>query len=232
MAFIQSRSVDSGSVSSATLAYNSNIIAGSLLIQAARVGSGTATIAMTSPGNIHTQDKSQLFSTDTAALTIHSAPNAAAGATTVTATLTGGPATLRWAIHEYGSMATSAPVDVSASAQSTGGSPADSGSITTTVADDLLFVAGAADDVWSSVTAGSGYTLREAIPVAPNIKIATEGQDLVAIGSYNGTFTFGGPPVWACAIVAYKPAAAAAGHPAMRRFGGVQHAARIGKGIY
>ena len=184
MAYIQSRSVNSGSVSSATLAYNSNVTAASLLIQAVRLGGVTATVAMTdSQSNTYTQDKLQASGTDHR-LSVHSAPNAVAGATTVTATITGGPQTLRWAIHEYGSMAASAPVDVSSSNVGTGTS-SNSGNALTTVNNCLLFGADSLDAEEIHV-AVSGYTLRE----TPVNKMGTEDQDLVAVGTYAATFSF------------------------------------------
>ena len=228
MAYIQSRSVNSGSVNSATLAYNSNVAAESLLIQAVRVGGGTATVAMTdNQSNSYTQDKLQASGTDHRT-SVHSAPNAVAGATTVTATLTGGPATRRWAIHEYGSMATSAPVDVSASGSGSSTAP-DSGNANTTVTNDLLFGAASCNDD-RTFEAGTNYTLREHIPAAPFGKLGTEDRNLVAIGTYSASFTLSTSSAWACILVAYKPPAAA-GDVAAIRSRGLRTLALTGAGI-
>ena len=210
MAHLQSTSKDSGSVSSDTLAFGSAVTAGSLLVVSVRLGGVSATVAITDDkGNTWTQDKLQAQGTDHR-LSVHSAPNAAAGATTLTATITGGPTTLRWAIHEYGSMATSAPVDVSAGAEGADSTSMSSGSNTTTVANCLLFGAASVVNTFSPA-AGSGYTLRQTLPASPNTKVASEDQDLVATGSWSATMTGGGASNgYACIMVAYKPAAGGA----------------------
>jgi hypothetical protein len=98
-------------------------------------------------------------------------------------------------VHEYAGINTASPVDVTASAS---GSSAtlNSGSVTTTGANDLIFGAGASDN---TVTAGgSGFTPRSL--AFGNI---TEDRVAATSGSYNATANHNGK-MWGMQLVAFR----------------------------
>lgn len=130
-------------------------------------------------------------------------PNAAAGATTVTATLSGTAGYMWLVVLEFGSAATSSPLDASNSA--TGGSSAVSGSLTT-VTDNALIVA---CSLVSAITptAGSGFTL------ASNLD-GNGGEyklDAGAHGSNTVAFGGGNDPNWTLSMAAFKPSTGGGG---------------------
>jgi len=128
------------------------------------------------------------------------ASNCKAGANTVTVTATGDTMFFfTAAVHEYSGLSNSSPVDVTASANSATGSVS-VGPITTTVANDLLFVVAAPNT--STTSAGSGFTLR------CNLSgFSTEDGPAATAGSYTGTMTTAGG--WSAQIVAFKAAVTA-----------------------
>ena len=100
-------------------------------------------------------------------------------------------------VHEYSGLDQTAPVDVTAAAVGSFGS-LNSGSVTTTNANDLLFGAGVSMNVVTG--AGPGYTARST--AQGNI---TEDRNVSAKGSYNATASnsAGG---WGMQIVAFRAA--------------------------
>ena len=103
-------------------------------------------------------------------------------------------------------------------------------------ADDLV----CANVYWHE--AGSGIELgtvgadqtewtREVFATSDNItqSISTQPGTAGGVMSWAGS---GSAINWGIGGVAFKPAAAGGGHPAMRRHGGVEHGARVGAGIY
>src|ERR1700733_10399686 len=82
-------------------------------------------------------------------------------------------------VVEYSGLATSSPVDVTASNASATGTSIDSGAITTTQAHDLVVGIAATG---GAVSAGSGYTLRPSATVD-----LIEDKEVTTIGSYDAT---------------------------------------------
>ncbi|MBI3475600.1 MAG: hypothetical protein HY010_07690 [Acidobacteria bacterium] len=100
-------------------------------------------------------------------------------------------------VHEYAGISVSSPVDLTASATGSSGS-LNSGAITTTGANELIFGAGVSDN---SVTAvGSGFSSRDL--AYGNV---TEDQVAASIGSYAATATHNGR-IWGIQVVAFRPA--------------------------
>ena len=100
-------------------------------------------------------------------------------------------------VHEYAGISTTNPVDVTAAG--TGASALlNSGNITTTSANDLLFGAGVSDNAVTS--AGSGYVARSL--AFGNI---TEDRVGASAGTYSATAPHIGS-IWAMQIVAFRPA--------------------------
>jgi len=100
-------------------------------------------------------------------------------------------------IHEYSGISTVNPVDVTASAA---GSSAlmNSGSVTTTSPNDLIFGAGVSSHTVTS--AGTGFSARSL--AFGNI---TEDRTAASAGSYSATATHNGTD-WAMQVVAFRPA--------------------------
>ena len=99
--------------------------------------------------------------------------------------------------HEYAGLDQIAPVDVVAAAVGTSGS-LNSGSVTTTGANDLLFAGGVS---MNTVTApGTGYKSR-----ATSHGNITEDKNVSAVGSYNATASNSGGG-WAMQMVAFRAA--------------------------
>ena len=203
IAFVQSANVDGGTA----VAFPSNITTGNSIIVAIRLGDATSVPVVTDTGlNTYVEDRRQVVGGNRAF--IFSAHNISGGiANTVTSTVTG-----RIAIHEYSGLAASATLDQVNSATGTGTS-ANSGNVTTTQANELLFGAGATSGI-ASFFAGTNYTLREKVP-ATNSRLATEDRIVSTTGTYSASFTFGATEDWACLIATYKAPAAGVVPPAI-----------------
>lgn len=134
-AFVQANGEDAGSLSTDTLAYTSNVGAGSLLVAVARIGSGTDEITSMSDSRGNTWARAHKQA-DGAGHTqdVWYAYNSGAGANTVTINLSSSQS-LRWGVYEASGF-TSASVDVSTGALGSSASPA-SGSVTPSFSDAL-----------------------------------------------------------------------------------------------
>lgn len=203
---VQSRSVDSGTGTSATLAYNSNIVAGNLLVIAVRSGGTAANPVITdSQGNTYTRHVLQTEGTDHQT-SIHSAIAISSAACTVT--LTTGSVTRRWAIHEYDSAGTTVTKDQHASAQGDSTTPSSGNTATTSSASELLFGASSCENT-SGFTPGTNYTERQEQPASPNAKIDTEDRVVSGTGTYAADWTISTQP-WSAGIVTFQSNAAGA----------------------
>lgn len=127
------------------------------------------------------------------------APNIRGGSNTVKATFSKGITSFGLLyVHEYSGLATTSPVDVSASAAGTSASMS-SRAVTTIHANDLLFAAGASN---ATVTHGTGYTAR-----LTGFGNLTEDRSVTTTGSYAGTASQNGT-TWAMQFVAFRVASA------------------------
>lgn len=198
IAFVQSARVDG--TGTQNVAFSSNNAAGNLIVVAIMIGNTTSdpTVSDTR-GNTYTEDRRQTQTTDGHRAFVFSAPNSVAGANTVTVTITGTP-TNRVMIHEYRGLATSSPRDQVNSGEADSSSTSDSGNVTTTVANELLF-AMTTNNTTSVITAGTNFTARSE---DANNRTETEDRIVGATGTYNATFTFAGAINWTCIIVTYK----------------------------
>src|SRR5262245_3614551 len=103
-------------------------------------------------------------------------------------------------ILEYSGLDASSPVDVTAQASGTG-TVANSGSATTTNANDLLF---AAETTTGTTTGpGSGFTSR--VITSPDGDIA-EDKIVTSTGNYSASATLSGAAGWVMQMVAFKAA--------------------------
>jgi len=131
---------------------------------------------------------------------IYYAKNIAGGSNTVTVTFNQAANFVDVRALEYSGASTSSPVDVTAAAVGSG-SLANSGSATTTTANDLIFGAGITEGAISG--AGSGFTSRV---ITPDGDIA-EDKVGASAGSYSATAPvtpYAGSSTWVMQMVGFK----------------------------
>jgi len=168
---VQSAAHDNGAASLATCtaSFGSANTAGNLIVVAVEIGA-TATdrqaVITDTQGNTYVPAMSQVTWRTVgggSSAQIFYAANVKGGANTVTMTLSGGAtAWNQIEIHEYSGLATSSPLDVTASAfGTTGTSPftVSSGSAVTTSSGELIF--GYGNGIGANLTQGSGFTVRQ-----------------------------------------------------------------------
>lgn len=198
--YVQSTSVDGGSVQNGTLQYVSPVTAGSLLVVAIRQGSGSSgnlcTVTNTQ-GDIFTECATK-GSGDGHTNRIFYAKNATGGTGKVGVNFSLGAASLRWSIHEYSGLSTTAPLDQTAVNNGTG-TAADSGNVTTTTANELLFGFCTVDNT-ATFTAGTSFTIRETVAS----KFGSEDQTVAATGTYSGSETLGTSGPWTMTFATFK----------------------------
>lgn len=154
IAFVQSRSVSLGVVTGGNLAFTSNNAAGNFIIVAVQVGAAGRTLTVTDTNlNTYTQHRNQPGGAREIFLV--AAPNIAAGANTVSVAISGAAASMSFAIYEYSGIDTASPLDQTNSATATS-AHADSGNITTTTNEQLIF----------SIATAAGAALFEMVGVA------------------------------------------------------------------
>jgi len=111
--------------------------------------------------------------------------------------------TLRFSILEYSGVATANSLDgAGVAGQGTSTSP-NSGNATTTANGDLLLGAILTGNP-ASFTAGSGYTIEERVPAAPNTKLIVEDQVQAVAGSISVTASLAASDNWGAALAAFR----------------------------
>ena len=192
------REITSGTVNS--VAFTNANQAGNLIVVYAVWGNTGSVTLRDSRGNayVSAQAVTTWGSGNTWRAQVLYAKNIAAGANTVTATFSSsvsGSFGMVY-IHEYAGIDQVNPLDVSKSAKGSG-TALNSGSATTTNANDLIFGAGAVAGTISS--AGAGFTTRSAF--AGN---RTMDKSVTAAGPYNATATANSSGRWVMQMVAFK----------------------------
>lgn len=204
--------VSAGTTSPVAKAYGSNVTAGNLLWAWIRVGGigdlGTVTDskngAWTVLGPFANGTDDDLYFTYF--------PNAAAGATTLTVTSTGG-ATIRVTFGEDSGAATTSPIRTSTSAQGANagsGTGINSGSVTASVGD---LARGAASNTGSGPTWTAGGTTAAgtwAVDVGSNVALVSQFVEVATAGSYASDPTMSASDSIVSAIVLIKPPGGAA----------------------
>lgn len=200
IAFVQSRSTDAGNVSSATLAFNSNNAGGNLIVAGIRVGGApTLSSIADSNGNTYKQAVAYQQTGDPHWTYIYYAMNVAAGANSVTVTLTS-TAILRFAIHEYSGCNKANVLDQTKSAQADTGTTLDTTNASATSQNnELIFAMGTGGNT-DTFTAGANYTIREHVG---GDKLATEDRIVTAAGTYNSTMTINANDKWAISLATF-----------------------------
>lgn len=204
MAYVQSVSNDAGgSGTGTTQAFGANNNAGNTLIFAVRCGGDNTVTVSDSKGNTWTENVHQVQSSDLGLLSVWSAPNCAAGANTVTFGFSTA-VTARWVIAEYDGMVTSNVFDVKTATDSAGSTSTTptSGSATPTTNNSLVLGVVATGGSQGTITAGSGYTLREAANAT--FRVALEDKIITGTAAQTASFNFTGADITVTAVVIYK----------------------------
>lgn len=210
----QTKSLDAGSVSSATLTFDTNLTAASCLVAAARRagGSGALTSIADGTNGTYTNLIDQDDATTLRLFVSYFANNPSTAKPTVTFTW-GGASTSRIAIGEYTDVATSTPVDQSGVAVRTNDSTPTSPALTTTVADTVLVNIWGINGASASGTSDTGAGWTERLELAPggSLKLYWADRVVTATGTYDHTPTLSTADLTTPSIIAFKKAAAGAG---------------------
>src|SRR5213080_1669080 len=206
IALVQHRSLDAGTTTSSSLAFNSNNTAGNWIGVVIRAGKTGQVFTVTdSRGNTYRRATQFNETIDSTTLGIFYAENIAGGANTITVsdTITG---TMRYAILEYSGVAMANSLDGAAVAgQGTDASPK-SGILMTTANGDLVLGETSTANP-ASFTAGGGYLARDFVPAEPNTKLLGEDQIQAVSGNISANASLGASDNWGAAVAAFKSAA-------------------------
>ncbi len=209
IAHVQSNGFTDSVTSAPTVAqsFASNVTAGNLIVAAVSwepTGINTVTCS-DNRNNSYTTVNVWNDGTQDQALAICFAPNAVAGATTVTATIgdgTQGRPFRRIIISEYSGVATVAPLDASNGIGGAVATPAtSSGSVLPSLNGDLIY--GAIKDTTSSttITAGAGFTQRYSLGAKD---MAVQDLQQAVAASIDSAMTFGTTHRYDAAVAAFK----------------------------
>jgi len=210
IALVQHVSKDAGVVtSSSSLAFPSNNTGGNWIGVVIRTGHSGQTLTVSDThGNIYKQALQSNETLDTPngeTFAIYYAENIVAGANTVTVAESITNNTLRFAILEYSGVATSNSFDVMVATQGTGTAP-NSGNATTTAGGDLVLGMVVTAN-GATMTAGSGFTIEERVPAAPNTKLIAEDEIKTVVGAAAANATLAASDNWGAGFAAFKAAA-------------------------
>ena len=205
IALVQYAGTDSGSTTSASLAFPAANIAGNWIAVVIRAGGSGQTFAVSDTrGNTYRRAVQFNETVDGTTLGIFYAENIAGGPNSITVSdsMTG---TMRFGILEYSGVASTSSLDVTSAAQGTGTTP-NSGPATTTSSGDLVIgLISSANG--ATFVAGSGYVLQGQVPAAPNTKLGIEDRRQAAPGSVSAGATLSASNNWGAALAAFRPAA-------------------------
>jgi hypothetical protein len=199
---VQYTAGDAGAASTNATAFDSNNIAGDLIVVVVdwnKLSASVSSITDTN-GNTYTSAVGPINWNGLAPTyrgQIFYAKNIKGGANTVTVTLSAAAtSSFESYIHEYSGADTVSPLDVVSSATSNSGTAMDSGSATTHAANELIF--GAGFEASGVIAAGAGFVTRSTF----NSNM-TEDKSVTSIGAYNATET-GGGNAWIMMMATFK----------------------------
>lgn len=204
-AFVQGNQADAGSVASATLLLGT-ATAGNNILVTVLFGLNSGSLVITDNlGNTYATDDQINDATSTIRLYLFRATGIAAGSTTLTATVTGGPASVRWVIAEYSSSVGPLALDKKANAVGTTATTLSSGNAATTAVAAELLVGYFRTNTTKTFTATGSFTGRGTAN-----KVFLEDKVVAATGAYNATCTISAADTrWNAAVATYYEAAAA-----------------------
>lgn len=208
--YVQSAGGDAGGAgTSTTQAYTSNNTAGNGLIAILRTGADcTVTVTDTLSNTGWQEDVHQVHSTDGYLLSVWSLANCKAGANTVNFNFNGTSTTSRYIVAEYSGLATASMFDKKVSTESGGSfsTTPTSSAATPTNASTLVIGTVAVSGLGGTITAGTGYTLREAASASQ--RVALEDKILTSSSSQTASFNNSVSDNYDIAIVIYNGAGA------------------------
>jgi hypothetical protein len=190
------------------------VTAGSLLVVGVRASSGRHMTVSSNPSNTWSESVYHVHGVSGGgwSVSIWTAPNAAAGHTTVTIDA-GASDFLRAGVSEYSGVALSSPVEATADEDGLG-TMANSGRVVTRGPNRLLFLAVATDSDFGDgqlYVPQAGYTLRwDATAAGSHEKIQTADKIAATAGTYDGRMQHSTPAnpsgdSWSAVLVAFKP---------------------------
>ncbi len=140
---------------------------------------------------------------------IYYARNIAGGSNTVTVSFNQAATFADVRVFEYSGLDTANPLDVTAGAAGTSAS-ANSGSVTTTAANELIFGAGTTGGSFNN-TGSPGFVVR--VLTNPNADIG-EDKTVSSTGSYNAVATLFNSAAWVMQMAAFRASGQGSGNPA------------------
>jgi len=166
-----------------------------------------------STGNAYVLATSSYSALGDQSLAVYYAANIKAGANTVTVNFGGARPWPRMLIGEYRGLAVVNPVDAISTNQASASTSIDSvtsGPATTTAGGDLLLGVLENYNASGAVSAGSGFTLRNALLYGGYIETAIEDRIQSAAGAAAATFTFAHADSYIAQMIAFRAAIAVA----------------------
>lgn len=200
--FVQINSaVSSTATTTLTIPFTSPQTPGNLNIVAIGWDSSAPTVSsVTDTGGNTYQVAAPKTCSSTDCQTIMYAKNIAGGSNTVTVTFSASSAFPEARVSEYAGLDKVSPFDVQASVGSSGTTAANSGSATTTFANELIFGSGAT--LSDFVSPGSGFTNR----LIDTFGSISEDRAVTSIGSYSASGTINASNVWIMQMATFKVA--------------------------
>lgn len=206
---------NSTNTTSLALALTTNPTAGSLLLVGVRVGVAGRTVTVT-------DDKSNTYTSNLTTdatgvgageVRVFSAPNVAAGATTVTVAISGAAASVRWCAMEVGGAVTSSSAfDVSVGTSGSSTTPNSGATSTRAQANELILGVQTNDNSATvTLTAGTNFTIGSISGCGSTTQcLGLEWQIVSATGTDACTFTLSVSHPWGAGCATYKEAGGAA----------------------
>jgi hypothetical protein len=196
------------SASSVSVAYPAAQMAGNLNVVVVGWNDTASSVSsiVDSQGNTYTRAVGPTTGT-ALSQSIYYARNIAGGSNTVTVTFNQTAAYPDVRVMEYSGANTSNPLDVTAGSSGTG-MTGNSGSATTTAANELIFGAGMTFDIYNA--AGNGFTNW----VITNFGDITEDKGVTHTGSYNATAGIRSSAAWVMQLVTFRASGQSSSNPA------------------
>ena len=191
------------------VAYPSNVTAGNLLVVVVRWGNAVSfTSLVDTLGNTWQQDAALVWDTAESVETrVYSAIANSSGANTVTFTVSA-PQRIGVIVHEFSGSFSACRVDQTNTNESLTGTAIDSGNVTTTVADALLFGATGYAGSGTPVTVGTGYSN---LIEETTMRHAAESKIVSGTVTDSADFTIDTSEPWGAMVLAFSEAACASG---------------------
>jgi hypothetical protein len=204
IALKQDAAVEGSAVPSVSVAFPSPNTAGDFIIAFVRMSTATQTVSVTdSLGNAYVDAVHQVQTSDGHQIHLFYAKNVRAGSNTIKAVFSAANNHPWLAIYEFSGLSTTSPLNLTTSAQGYGTS-ANSGTITGTGGEQLLFAAAGFTGGWSGTAAtGSGYT--QGLADTNSSRASTEYAITSSFsGSHSGAFNpLSTSTNWSCAMATF-----------------------------